>query len=265
MKLPLSYSIGAFAKLTGVTERTLRYYDRKQLLSPSHRNEHGHRFYSEHDLLQLQQILTLKYLGFSLEEIAQQMSKEGEELQASLQEQHRLLLRKRQQLDRVITIIERMQGMAVGIEQIDRNLMLVLIYNLQHEEAQRAWFVEHISKEAADLFFLTHWEEERRLEMEQQLTNMLMQLVEFCKQGKDPKDEDVLAAARKSLPILFAVLEEAAEKFNVEEKTKLMEKALDPVLFPTTFLPEEEVFIGQVLEQVSEEYSFRSWWEDHDE
>ena len=55
------YPIGAFAKMTAITERTLRYYDRKGLLKPSSRNEQGHRYYTDKDLIQLQKILTLKY------------------------------------------------------------------------------------------------------------------------------------------------------------------------------------------------------------
>jgi len=54
---------------TGVTTRTLRFYDRKGLPKPSHLSESGRRFYTDKDLLTLQNILVLKYLGYSLDEI----------------------------------------------------------------------------------------------------------------------------------------------------------------------------------------------------
>ncbi|WP_353961243.1 MerR family transcriptional regulator [Paenibacillus sp. S-12] len=57
------YTVKAFAKLTGVTERTLHFYDRKGLLAPSSYNEHGHRLYSKDDIPTMQKIITLKYLG----------------------------------------------------------------------------------------------------------------------------------------------------------------------------------------------------------
>ncbi|SEG24856.1 MerR family transcriptional regulator [Paenibacillus sp. UNC499MF] len=63
------WKVGDLAKLTGLTVRTLRYYDQIGLFSPSAQTESGHRLYSEPDLSRLHQILSLKELGLSLEEI----------------------------------------------------------------------------------------------------------------------------------------------------------------------------------------------------
>lgn len=63
------YRTGEFAKLANVTERTLRYYDKIGLLKPSFILSNGYRQYTDADLLKLQKILSLKYLGFSIEEI----------------------------------------------------------------------------------------------------------------------------------------------------------------------------------------------------
>ena len=64
-----TYSTGKFAKLANVTERTIRYYDKIGLLKPSFVMENGYRYYTDEDLLKLQRIISLKNLGFSLEEI----------------------------------------------------------------------------------------------------------------------------------------------------------------------------------------------------
>ena len=69
MKKPGYYSSGEFARMAHVTLRTIRYYDKKGLLKPSFINESGYRMYSDEDFLKLQKILSLKYLGFSLNEI----------------------------------------------------------------------------------------------------------------------------------------------------------------------------------------------------
>lgn len=69
MNLPGYYSTGQFAKLADVSVRTIRFYDRSGTLKPSYVNENGARFYTDADLVRLQQILLLKYLGFSLEDI----------------------------------------------------------------------------------------------------------------------------------------------------------------------------------------------------
>lgn len=69
MKKEGYYSSGEFAKIAHISVRTVRYYDKLNILNPSYVSESGARFYTEEDLVQLQQILLLKYLGFSLEDI----------------------------------------------------------------------------------------------------------------------------------------------------------------------------------------------------
>lgn len=63
------WKVGDLAKLTGLTVRTLRFYDQIGLFSPSGQTESGHRLYNASDLSRLQQILSLRELGLSLEEI----------------------------------------------------------------------------------------------------------------------------------------------------------------------------------------------------
>jgi len=67
--MPHEWKVGELAKLTGLTIRTLRYYDQIGLFSPSGRTEAGYRLYTDHDLTRLQQIMSLKELGLSLEQI----------------------------------------------------------------------------------------------------------------------------------------------------------------------------------------------------
>ncbi len=73
------FTIGEFSKKAGVTLKTLRYYDKIDLLKPSYRNEKGHRLYDIEDFKKLQNILTLKFIGFSLEQIAKTMKKDLKE------------------------------------------------------------------------------------------------------------------------------------------------------------------------------------------
>ncbi|MBP3870002.1 MAG: methyltransferase domain-containing protein [Faecalicoccus sp.] len=63
------YTTGALAKLAGVSERTIRYYDTVGLLKPSYVKENGYRQYTELNLIDLQKILSLRQMGFSIEEI----------------------------------------------------------------------------------------------------------------------------------------------------------------------------------------------------
>lgn len=61
--------VGELAQRTGLTVRTLHHYDEIGLLKPSQHSESGHRLYSHRDLARLQQIVSLRQLGFTLDEI----------------------------------------------------------------------------------------------------------------------------------------------------------------------------------------------------
>ena len=61
--------VGTLAKKTGLTIRTLHYYEEIGLLSPSHRTASGQRLYGAEDVARLQQIVSLRQLGFALEDV----------------------------------------------------------------------------------------------------------------------------------------------------------------------------------------------------
>ena len=71
------YLVREFAKLTRVTVRTLHYYDQIGLLRPSFERPNGYRVYTDADLLRLQQIVTLKFMGFSLNQILELLETKG--------------------------------------------------------------------------------------------------------------------------------------------------------------------------------------------
>ena len=62
-------TVGELAQQTGLTIRTLHYYDEIGLLKPSLRTDAGYRVYTPSDLSRLQQVLLLRQLGFSLAEV----------------------------------------------------------------------------------------------------------------------------------------------------------------------------------------------------
>ena len=85
------YQVGEVAGLTGVSVRTLHHYDRIGLLRPQQRTAAGYRLYGEQELLRLQQILTLRYLGFPLKRIGELLDRPDFDLAASLRVQERVL------------------------------------------------------------------------------------------------------------------------------------------------------------------------------
>ena len=69
------WKVGELAKQTGLTVRALHHYDEIGLLSPSRRSAAGYRLYDGDDIARLLQILSLRQLGFSLEEIGACLAK----------------------------------------------------------------------------------------------------------------------------------------------------------------------------------------------
>ncbi|NDJ79235.1 MAG: MerR family transcriptional regulator [Chloroflexi bacterium] len=65
----MEYTVKQVASMSGVSERTLRYYDKIDLLHPAHVGTNGYRYYDQTSLLRLQQILFFRELGFRLNEI----------------------------------------------------------------------------------------------------------------------------------------------------------------------------------------------------
>ena len=69
--------VGELARRTGLTVRTLHHYDEIGLLQPSLHTEAGHRLYTAADVARLQQVLSLRQLGFGLEEIRACLDRPG--------------------------------------------------------------------------------------------------------------------------------------------------------------------------------------------
>lgn len=95
------YRVGEAAALTRVSVRTLHHYDRIGLLRPAARSSRGYRLYGAGDLLRLQQILTLRFLGFPLQRICELLDRPDFDLVASLRVQQRVVEDRIADLERV--------------------------------------------------------------------------------------------------------------------------------------------------------------------
>ena len=129
MKLEGYYSSGQFAALANVTVRTIRFYDKQNILKPSYVNDNGARFYTDSDLARLQQILLLNYLGFSLDEIRQiALDPDQRFLLNSLRLQHKLVQDRIEQLELVGKAITDAAQSIENEHHIDWSRMLQLIH-----------------------------------------------------------------------------------------------------------------------------------------
>lgn len=103
----MEYTIQKLAQLSGVSTRTLRYYDELGLLHPARINSSGYRIYGNREVDLLQQILFYRELGVGLEEIRRIISAPEFDVQRSLRRHHEQLLQKQAQLEVLIANVEK--------------------------------------------------------------------------------------------------------------------------------------------------------------
>ena len=135
----VQWRIKEISDLTKVSVRTLHHYDKIGLLQPSVRSSNGYRWYSKQDLVRLQQIIALKFFGFSLEQI-KTMLKQTPEISKHLQAQQQMLKDQaehlRQAQDAIAIVLQRYNAS----KTLDWNNLITLIerYNMA-EELKNTW------------------------------------------------------------------------------------------------------------------------------
>lgn len=102
-------TVSQVTKLTGISARTLQYYDEIDLLKPSELTTTGYRLYNDEALQKLQQILFFKELGFHLKEIKEFLSHPDFDKITAYKKQKELLLLKRNRTDRLIQLLSRLE------------------------------------------------------------------------------------------------------------------------------------------------------------
>lgn len=142
------------ANLTGVSVRTLHYYDEIGLLVPENTTESGYRLYSKGNLETLQQILFFKELGFSLKKIKEIINNPSFDRQKALILQRNMLIEKRCQLDKMIETIDKTIKHERGeIQMTDKEKFegFDFSHNPYEEEARSLWGDEAVDNANAKL------------------------------------------------------------------------------------------------------------------
>ena len=129
--IPQGYmTVGEAAKKMGVTVRTLQYYDKEGLLTPSAESEGGRRLYTHRDVVRLHQILSLKHLGFSLDDIKNRLSRldSPEEVAEALTEQAAIIRQKIESLSESLREIEMLRTEVIQMQSVNFKKYADIIY-----------------------------------------------------------------------------------------------------------------------------------------
>ncbi len=126
-------TVGEVAKKMNTTVRTLQYYDREGILSPSSESEGGRRLYTDKDIIKLHQIMSMKYLGFTLEDIKTRLValETPEEVAAALSGQAEEIRGKIAALSDVLNAIEKLRDEIMKIDTVNWKKYADIVVNLQ--------------------------------------------------------------------------------------------------------------------------------------
>lgn len=199
--------------------RTLRFYDKVGLLSPSKRTESGYRLYGDRDLVRLQHILALKFLGFSLEEIGEFLAASPLGLRDALAQQKAMLRERRSQLDTVLRAVEEAER-HLAADESDWESLANLIRAIQMEQ-RGDWRTKYFTGEQletlatlgersyspearAKLASRGPWTEEDQRRVDAQYAALYAGVREAVAAGIDPDGAEGQALAGQAIGLLEA-------------------------------------------------------------
>ena len=259
------YRTGQFARRARVTERTLRYYDQVGLLSPSHYTEAGYRMYSDEDFPRLQQILALKYLGFSLEEIRVSLRQGPRGFKRALAAQKAMLRERMEHLESIVRVIEKTEA-HLDEDVRDWEPVLDVIEAFRVSE-KNGWIRKYFSEEQLDrLNRLTasayteadqeklsewgkDWSEADQLEVDQKWEALYAEARRLADAGRDPAGEEAQALAARWMELIgqFTQGDPGVTSGLKKLWDNLAELPEDEFPLPRPFDARQQEFVDQAL------------------
>ena len=149
----MELTVGAVARLAGVTVRTLHHYDELGLVVPSERSDAGYRIYGRREVERLQEVLLFRELGFGLDEIKSVIDQPGYDRGSVLDRQRELLVAKADRLLDMVEAVDRaMRAQETGMDLTKEEMLEVFgdFDPTEHQqEAQERWGDTDAYKESA--------------------------------------------------------------------------------------------------------------------
>ncbi|PGT88780.1 MerR family transcriptional regulator [Bacillus sp. AFS040349] len=235
------YSIGEFSKKTATTIRTLHYYDELGLLKPSYVTEKGRRYYTNKDFVTLQRIVTLKFLGYSLEQIKGFFQKETWDLKDTLTFQRKEMIQKKEQIENVIKALDRALHIVEDHKEIDPSIFITLINTVQMENEQKEWLKGYIDEELVDEIYSVP--ESKQLELEKKWVEISTELKKLT--NLVPEDSQVQELIDE---MMYLVKDLTGDDLGFVQEISDKEVEDDRWLFHSPFSSEEEEWMAKAFD-----------------
>ena len=186
------WKVGELASRTGLTVRTLHHYDELGLLAPARRTTAGHRLYGEEQVMRLQQIVALRGLGFSLEEVTQMLERPDLSPQRAL----RLRLgRLREQIDEQQALCDRLEAVLGRLEANEEVSVEEILATIEAMTMFDKYFTPEQMEQLDERRKVVT--EERIREVEAEWPKLIAEVRAEMEKGTDPASERVQELARR--------------------------------------------------------------------
>jgi DNA-binding transcriptional MerR regulator len=241
------YTTSRFASKACVTARTLRYYDRVGLLTPSAHTESGHRLYSNSDLVRLQQILALKFLGFSLEEIKHCLKAGPTRLRDALTLQKTLLEKSRAQIDQIILALDyARQELCDECQDWETLIKLIRLFQMSSDFSKQYYTEEQRLKIAE---WGKNWTPEDQKVASQRWDAAIAELQRLIAAGEDPASPSAQSLAREWYDLVqsFSHGDKGIEKSLGNMYNDISKMPEDQRPYPMPFDQKGGEFINQAI------------------
>lgn len=148
------WTIKEFSKLTGVTIRTLQYYDEQDILNPHHKSDAGYRFYSKEDLQIIQKISVLKYIGFNLKQIKTILLSNQLDWLDSLNLQAKIIQGNIAKLNQGLVLIEQSINLYSKNNEIKWQLIAAMleVFKMTHDSMVKEWSERNFTEAEVNFF-----------------------------------------------------------------------------------------------------------------
>lgn len=184
-------TVNEVSKLTGVSIRTLHYYDSIGLLHPSEVTEAGYRLYDDTALERLQQILLFRELEFPLKEIKEILDAPNFDRNKALEQQIQLLTMKKEHLENLINFARGIKAM--GVKNMDFSAFDTRKIDEYCERAKEQWGKTDAYKEFEEKS--KGWTEDTTKEIAEDFMAMFVTIGKMM--DKNPAEEDVQEQVKK--------------------------------------------------------------------
>ena len=238
--------VGELAKMANVSVRTLQYYDKEGLFSPSAESEGGFRLYNEEDVAKLARILLMKKLGLGLADIKKRLQafETTIGIVGVLAEQAAEIRKKIEVLTESLDVVEQMTAEINQMDTVDFRKLFGILVNLQIKN-KHYWMVKHFDDEVMEHFVQSGMTKEKAVSLTETANRLFDEAADFQDAGVLPDSETGQSLAKEFWDMMMDI---TGGDMALMQKLNEISYANAPDEYMSEHIAAARSFLGAALE-----------------